>query len=63
MLYIITIVKIITIAKTLSLWLLGDCYKQTYKTPMHTVCTLKLPIVVNTNLGTLYELKSKEPIT
>ena len=62
-LYIITTVEIITIAKTLSLWLLGDCYRQIYKAPIYTICTPKLPIVTNINPSTLYKLKRKEPIT
>ena len=62
-LHITATVKIIIIAKTLSLWLLGDCYRQIYKALMHTVCTLKLPTVANTNPSTLYKLKSKEPTT
>jgi hypothetical protein len=61
--YITATVKIIIIAKTLSLWLLGDCYMQIYKAPIYTIYTLKLLIVVNTNPNTLYKLKSKEPIT
>ena len=61
--YITVMVKIIIIAKILSLRLLGDFHRQIYKAPMHTIYTLKLLIVANTNLGTLYKLKSKELIT
>jgi len=60
MLYITAIVEIIIIVKTLSLWLIRDCYKQIYKAPTHTTYILKLPTVANTNLSTLYKLKSKE---
>ena len=63
MLYIIATVEITTIAKILSLRLLWDCYKQIYKAPIYTVCTLKLLTVANTNPSTLYKLKSEEPIT
>jgi hypothetical protein len=61
--HIIAIVKITIIAKTLSLRLLWDRYKQTYKAPIYTACILKLLTVANTNPSTLYKLKSKEPIT
>jgi len=61
--HIIAIVEITTIAKILSLRLPRDRYKQIYKAPMHTICILKLLIVANTNPGTLYKLKSEEPIT
>ena len=61
--HIIATVEITTIAKTLSLWLLQDCYKQIYKAPMHTICTPKLLTITNTNFGTLYKLKSEEPTT
>ena len=62
-LYIITTVEIITIAKTLSLWLLGDCHRQIYKAPIYITYILKLLMVANINPSTLYKLKSKEPIT
>ena len=62
-LYIIITVEIITIVKTLSLWLLGDYHRQIYKAPIYTACTPKLPMVANINPGTLYKLKSKEPTT
>ena len=61
--HIIIIVKIIIIAKTLSLQLLGDRYKQIYKAPIYTIYTPKLLIVTNTNPSTLYKLKSEEPTT
>jgi hypothetical protein len=63
MLYITAIIEIITIVKTLSLRLPGDRYKQTYKVPAYTACTLKPLTAANTNPSTLYKLKSKEPIT
>jgi len=63
MLHIIARVKITIIVKTLSLRLPWDRHKQIYKAPMHTIYTLKLLIVANTNPSTLYKLKSKEPIT
>ena len=63
MLYIIVTVKIIIIAKILSLQFLGDFYRQMYKAPIYTIYTLKLPTVANINLSTLYKLKSEEPIT
>ena len=63
MLYITAIVEITIIVKTLSLWLLWDRYKQIYKAPIYTACILKLLIVANINLSTLYKLKSKKPIT
>ena len=55
--YITATVEIIIIAKTLSLRLLGDCYRQIY----NVICTLKLLIV--TNPSTLYKLKSDKPRT
>jgi len=61
-LHITAIVEIITIAKIFSLRLIRDRYKQTHKAPIYTAYTLKLPTVANTNLSTLYKLKSKEPI-
>ena len=61
--YIIMTVEITIIAKTLSLWLLRDCYKQTYKAFIYTIYTPKLLTVANTNPSTLYKLKSEEPIT
>ena len=62
-LYIIVTVKIIIIVKLLSLWLLGDRYRQIYKAPIYTVYTLKFLTVANTNFSTLYKSKSEEPIT
>ena len=62
MLYITATVKIIIIVKILSLQLLGDFYRWIYKALMHTIYILKLLIVTNTNPGTLYKLKNKEPI-
>ena len=61
MLHITVTVEIIIIAKTLSLWLLWDCYKQTYKAFIHTACTLKFSTIANTNPGTLYKLKNEKP--
>jgi hypothetical protein len=61
--HITVTVKITTIAKTLSLQLLWDRHKQIYKALIYTVYTPKLLTVANTNPGTLYELKSKKPIT
>jgi len=61
--HITATVKIITIAKTLSLRLPRDRYKQIHKAPIYTICTPKLLIVANTNPGTLYKLKSEEPTT
>ena len=60
--HIITIVKITIIAKILSLRLSRDRHKQIYKAPMHTIYILKLLTVPNTNLSTLYKLKSEELI-
>ena len=61
--YITATVEIIIIIKILSLWLLGNRYRQTYKAPIHTICTLKLLMVANTNSSTLYKSKSKELTT
>ena len=61
--HIIVTVEITTIAKTLSLQLLGDCYRQIYKAPIYTICIPKLLMVANTNFSTLYKSKSEEPIT
>ena len=61
--HIIATVEITTIAKTLSLQLLWDRYKQIYKAPMHTACILKLLTVANINPSTLYKSKSEKPIT
>ena len=60
--HIIATVEIIIIVKTFSLQLPQNRYKQTHKAPIYTACILKLPTVANTNLSTLYKLKSKEPI-
>jgi len=61
--HITATVEITTIAKTLSLWLPRDRYKQIYKAPIYIICILKLLTVANTNPSTLYKLKSKEPTT
>jgi hypothetical protein len=61
--HIIVTVEITTITKIFSLRLLRDCYKQIHKAFIHTVYTLKLLTVANTNPNTLYKLKSKEFIT
>jgi hypothetical protein len=61
--HIIATVEITIIAKRFSLWLLWNRYKQIYKAPIYTICILKLPTVANTNLSTLYKLKSEELTT